>query len=109
MARHGTHNHGKRGDGVSVAGQARVGLACVRLSGTVKCGGSHAPRVAELCGDGVGALRQRVVWMLVRGSGLLIEHTVVLVWTCRVFDECFVAEQCERWWQEHLLARTPAV
>ena len=27
---------------------------------------------------------------------LLIEHTVALVWTCCVFDECFVAEQCER-------------
>ena len=35
---------------MSVAGQARVWLACVRLSGTVKCGGPHATRVAVLCG-----------------------------------------------------------
>ena len=41
--------------------------------------------------------------------GLLVEHTVALVWMCSVFDECFVAEQCERRWYEHLLAQTPAV
>ena len=95
---------------VSVADQARVWLACVRLGSTVECDGPHAShRVEVLCGDGVNAVRQSCVGVCAWQCGLLVELTVALVWTCCMFDECFFAEQCERWWYEHLLARTPAV
>ena len=44
------------------------------------------------------------MWVLVWQCGLLVERTVALVWMRCMFEEYFVAEQCERWWHEHLLA-----